>query len=74
VLTSAIAMTRLPEAFDFLVGLVDQESRHASAAIEAMGRIGASPELRARVERAVTGTGSERLGTALKEHFGNLRP
>ena len=70
VLTSAIAMTRLPEAFDFLVGVVERDTRHARAALEALGRIGASPEIRARVEQAVSATGSERLRAAFQEHFG----
>jgi len=69
VLTSAIAMTRLPEAFDFLIGLVERESRQAPAALEALGRNAPSAELRARVEKAVNGTGSARLHDAFQEHF-----
>jgi HEAT repeat protein len=69
VLTSAIAMTRLAEAFDFLIGLVERDSRHALAALEALGRIAPSAELRARIEKAVEGTGSERLRDAFQEHF-----
>jgi len=69
VLTSAIAMTRLVEAFDFLVGLVERDSRYAPAALEAMGRIAPSAELRGRVEKAVEATGSERLRDAFQEHF-----
>jgi HEAT repeat protein len=69
VLTSAIAMTRLPEAFDFLIGHVERESRQAPAALEALGRIAPSAELRARVEKAVNSTGSARLRDAFQEHF-----
>jgi HEAT repeat protein len=69
VLVSAIAMTRLPEAFDFLIRQVERESRHAPAALEAMGRIAPSAELRARIEKAVEGTGSDRLRDAFQEHF-----
>ena len=73
-LTSAIAMTRLPEAFDFLIGLVERESRRAAAALDALGRIGASAEIRERIEKAVEGTGSERLHKAFQEHFSGPRP
>ena len=69
VLTSAIAMTRLPEAFDFLIQQVGRESRYAVAAVEALGRIGQSAEVRARIERAVEATGSERLRNVFQEHF-----
>jgi HEAT repeat protein len=69
VLTAAIAMTRLPEAFDFLIGLVGQESRHAPAALEALGRIAPSAEFRTRIEKAVEATGSARLRSAFNEHF-----
>jgi HEAT repeat protein len=73
-LTSAIAMTRLPEAFDFLIGLVERESRYAAAALEALGRIGASPELRARVEKAVDATGNARFRDAFQEYFSSPLP
>lgn len=65
VLLSAIALTRLPEAFDFLVGLIAREGREAAAAIEAIGRIAPSVELRANVERAVEQAGSPRLKALL---------
>jgi len=66
-MTSAIAMTRLPEAFDFLIQEVERESRYAVAAVEALGRIG-RVRVRARIERAVEATGSERLRNVFK-HF-----
>jgi HEAT repeat protein len=68
-LTNAIAITRLPEAFDFLVGEIENESRYAAAALEALGRIAPSVELRGRIEKAVVGTGSERLLKAFQEYF-----
>lgn len=74
VLTSAIAMTRLPEAFDFLIGLVEKESRQATAALEALGRIAPSAELLARVEKVVDATGNERLRDAFQEHFPHPLP
>jgi HEAT repeat protein len=74
VLTSAIAMTRLPEAFDFLIRQVERESLHALAAVQALGRIAPSAEVRARIEKAVEGTGSERLRRTFQDHFGSPFP
>jgi hypothetical protein len=69
VLLSAIALTRLPEAFDFLIAMIAREAREASAAIEAIGRIAPSAELRVRVEQAVEQTGSQRLKQAFRQHL-----
>jgi HEAT repeat protein len=65
VLLSAIALTRLPEAIEFLLGMIEREEREAPAAIEALSRV-AGEELNARLERAVEATGSERLEKALR--------
>jgi hypothetical protein len=69
VLLSAIALTRLPEAMDFLLALIEGDTRQATAAIEAIGRIAPNDELRARVEKAVERTGNPRLAPALREHL-----
>jgi hypothetical protein len=69
VLLSAIALTRLPEAIDFLVGMIEREEREAPAVIEALSRVATGEELRRRVESAVEGTGSQRLLKALREHL-----
>ena len=69
VLLSAIALTRLPEAMDFLIALIEQEAREAPAAIEALGRIAPNPELRDRVRQAVELTSSPRLDLALRQHL-----
>ncbi|HEY1895640.1 MAG TPA: hypothetical protein VGG62_05180, partial [Terracidiphilus sp.] len=66
VLLSAIALTRLPEAIDFLVGMIEREEREAPGAIEALSRVASGEELKARLERAVEATGSERLKKALR--------
>jgi hypothetical protein len=66
VLLSAIALTRLPEAIDFLLGMIEREEREAPAAIEALSRAAGGEELRARLERAVEVTGSARLEKALR--------
>ena len=69
VLLSAIALTRLPEAMDFLLKLIEAEAREASVAIEAIGRTAPNTELRARLESAVTQTGSPHLLEALGQHL-----
>jgi HEAT repeat protein len=69
VLLSAIALTRLPEAMDFLVALIARDAREAPSAIEAISRIAPNPELRARVQQAVEQAGSPRLEQALRQHL-----
>jgi len=69
VLFSAIALTRLPEAMDFLIGIIEREERDAARAIEALGRIATNEDLRGRLVRAVEATGSPRLLKALRESF-----
>jgi hypothetical protein len=69
VVLSAIALTRLPEATDFLVALIAQDAREAPAAIEAIGRTAPNAELRARVEKAVEQAGSPRLQQAFRQHL-----
>jgi HEAT repeat protein len=74
VLLSAIALTRLPEAIDFLLGMIEREEREASAAIEALSRVASGEELRTRLQRAVKATGSERLEKALREAAAQSSP
>jgi hypothetical protein len=69
VLLSAIALTRLPQAIDFLVSIIEQDRREAAAAIEAIGRIIPNPELRARIKQAVDQAGSPRLQQAFRQHL-----
>jgi HEAT repeat protein len=69
VLLSAIALTRLPQAFDYLLALIASDARDAPAAIESIGRIGPNSELRARIEQAVEQADSSRLRQALREHL-----
>ena len=68
VLLSAIALTRLPEGVDFLIGLIEQEAREAETAIEAMAQLEPNNELRARIAKAVDDTGSPRLKRAFERH------
>ena len=65
VLLSAIALTRLPEALDFLIATIERDSREAAEAIEAISRIAPN----ARVEQAVEQADSMRLRKALREHL-----
>jgi HEAT repeat protein len=69
VLLSAIALTRLPQAFDYLIAIIASDSREAPAAIEAIGRSAPNAELHARVRQAVEKTGSPRLGQAMRQHL-----
>lgn len=69
VLLSAIALTRLPEAIQFLADLIEREERDAPRAIEALSRIVTSEEIRDRLVRAVQSTGSPRLLNVLRENL-----
>jgi HEAT repeat protein len=69
VLLSAIALTRLPEAMDYLIAIVEQGEREAPQVIEAIGRTAPNAEERARVRRAVEQTGSQRLEQAFRQHL-----
>jgi hypothetical protein len=69
VLLSAIALTRLPEAMDFLVDIIVHDKREAPQAIEAIGRTVPNAETRARVEKAVEEADSPRLEGALRQHL-----
>jgi HEAT repeat protein len=71
VLLSAIALTRLPQACDFLLDLIARDTREASSAIEAIARSSPSDELRARVEQAIEQADSPRLQKAYQEHLGS---
>jgi HEAT repeat protein len=70
VLLSAIALSRLGEAMDYLTSMIERDQRRAAAAIEAVGRAGPSEEMRARVEAAVRKAGNPRLEQAVREHLG----
>ncbi|HKF47018.1 MAG TPA: HEAT repeat domain-containing protein [Terracidiphilus sp.] len=69
VLLSAIALTRLPQAFDYLIGLIEEEDREASLSIESLAKSAPCDDVRSRIDRAVESTGSPRLKKAFDEHF-----
>jgi HEAT repeat protein len=69
VLLSAIALTRLPQAFDYLIAIVARDALDAAAAIEAIGRSAPNAELHGRVQQAVQNTGSPRLAQAMRQHL-----
>ncbi len=66
VLLSATALTRQPEAIEFLLDLVRQDTLHSEPAIEAILRSGPSAELIRQLERAVSG--NPRLAGFLADH------
>lgn len=67
-LLSAIALTRLPAAADYLIGLIERDERDAPMAIEALGKAAPGEELRARMAKAVEDVGSPRLRKAMAEN------
>jgi hypothetical protein len=69
VLLSAIALTRLPAAIDFLMAIIEAEERDAPRAIEALARIATGEDLRARLLHAVEATGSTQLAATLRENL-----
>jgi len=69
VLLSAIALTRLPQAADYLIALIESDAREAPQAIEAIGRSAPTSEQRARVQQAVEQADSHRLRKAFLQHL-----
>jgi hypothetical protein len=69
VLLNAIALTRLPPATDYLIGLIEREDREAHIAIESLAKLSSNAELTARLVKAVGDVGSPRLSKALREHL-----
>ena len=69
VLLSAIALTRLPRATDYLINLIEREDREAHIAIESIAKLSPSPEMTTRLITAVADVGSPRLSKTLREHL-----
>ncbi len=69
VLMSAIALTRLPEAANYLLAIIAHDAREAPTVIEAIARSAPSPELSERLRKTVEETGSAKLAAALREHL-----
>jgi hypothetical protein len=69
VLLSATALTRQPEAMDFLLAMVARDAREAPEAIEAIGRTAPSTEVRERVKETVEKADSMRLRKAFNQFF-----
>lgn len=68
VVLSAIALTRLPQAADYLIRLIEDEGRDAEMAIEALVKSSPNEEGKARLEQALDQTGSVRLRRAYEQH------
>ncbi len=69
VLDNAIALSRLAEGMDFLLGVIERDVRQAASAIEAISRVYRSAEVRERVAAAVERSGSERVQLAFRQFF-----
>jgi hypothetical protein len=69
ILISAIALTRLPQAVDYLIALIEREDREAPLAIESLAKLSSNPELRARLINTVEEVGSPRLTRTLQENL-----
>lgn len=67
VLLDSIAMTRLPQAIDHLVTVIERDERDAPLAIEALAKVATRLELRERLMRTVETIGSPRLSKVLLE-------
>jgi hypothetical protein len=72
VLLSAIALTRLPEALEFLIAMIARDAREAPAAIEAIGRVAPNAEIVARIGQAVEQADSNRLRQAMRQHLSEI--
>ena len=69
ILLTSIALTRLPEAVSYLIGLIEREEREAPVAIEALAKIASNGDVRERLTRTVEEIGSPRLTKVLHEHL-----
>jgi HEAT repeat protein len=71
-LLSGIGLTNLPEAIDFLIGVVAADGRGSTDALQALSSARLTEEDRARIQAAVEATGNPRLRAAWKkQHRGN---
>ncbi len=70
-LLTAVALTRLAEACDFLLALIAGNAREAPDALEALSRIAPSDDLRSRIAEAVDQADSLRVKQAFARFFPN---
>ena len=69
VLDHAIALTRLPAGVNFLLGMIEQDTRHAASALEAISRVYNSTEVVEQVAAAVARSSNELVQTAFRQSF-----
>jgi hypothetical protein len=69
ILLTAMALTRLPAAIEYLISLIEREDREAPIAIEALAKIASNSGIRERLIRTVEDVGSPRLTKALHDHL-----
>jgi HEAT repeat protein len=72
VLDHAIVLTRLQGGMDFLLNVIEQDTRNSTSALEAISRLHNSPKVRARVQASVAKSKSERAQTAFRKFFPDL--
>jgi HEAT repeat protein len=70
VLVSATALTRLPEATEFLLQVVQKESPGAEAAIQALAGVHLPEDSRALIQAAAERSSNPRLRAAFDKHLG----
>jgi len=73
VLDIAIALTRLQEGMEYLLGVIESDPRQAASALEAISRVYHSVEVRLRVAQSVARAESERVQAAFQQFFPELR-
>jgi len=69
IIDRAIVLTRLPEAMDFLLTLLEKDPRQASSILEAISQVHQSPEIMARARVTVERADSERAFEAFRKFF-----
>jgi hypothetical protein len=68
-LDNSIALTRLPQAIEFLLGVIEKDARQSASALEAISRVNTSAEMRDLVAGAVARSRNERLEQLLLQFF-----
>jgi hypothetical protein len=68
-LLTAMVLTRVPEAIEFVISLIESDSQHAAAAVEALAPMRSSEEIQSRTAVAVERSGNARLRAAFEQSF-----
>lgn len=68
-LLTAMVLTRVPEALEFVISLIVSDSQYAGAAVQALAAMRSSEEVRSRTAAAVERSASARLRAAFEQYF-----